>query len=46
MVGCLIKLAEKKWDMKKFEYVFKSKKRTNCASPAPAHGLYLAKVIY
>ena len=46
MVGCLKKLAEKKWDMKKFEYVFKSKKRSKCAQPAPAHGLYLAKVIY
>ena len=46
MVGCLKKLAEKKWDMKKFEYVFKSKKRSKCAPPAPAHGLYLAKVIY
>ena len=46
MVGFLKKLAEKKWDMKKFEYVFKSKKRSKCAQPAPAHGLYLAKVIY
>ena len=39
-------LAEKKWDIKKFDNVFKSKKRKNCAPPAPAHGLYLAKVIY
>ena len=46
MVGCLKKLAEKKWDMKEFENVFKSKKRKNCAPPAPAHGLYLDKVIY
>ena len=46
MVGCLKYLAEKKWNMKKFENVFKSKKRKNCAPPAPAHGLYLAKVIY
>ena len=46
MVGCLKYLAENKWNMKKFENVFKSKKRKNCAPPAPAHGLYLDKVIY
>ncbi len=46
MVGCLKYLAENKWNIKKFENVLKSKKRKNCAPPAPAHGLYLAKVIY
>ena len=46
MVGCLKYLAEKKWDLKKFESVFRSKKRTLCAPPAPAHGLFLKKVIY
>ena len=46
MVGCLKYLAEDKWDIKKFEYVFKSKKRSKCAPPAPAHGLFLAKIIY
>jgi len=46
MVGCLKYLAEKKWDLKKFESIFKSKKRTLCAPPAPAHGLFLEKVIY
>ena len=46
MVGCLKYLAEKKWDLKKFENVLKSKKRTLCAPPAPAHGLFLEKVIY
>ena len=46
MVGCLKYLAEKKWDLKKFEFVFKSKKRTLCAPPAPAEGLFLKKVIY
>ena len=46
MVGCLKYLAEKKWNIKKFENAFKSKKRKNCAPPAPAHGLYLDKVIY
>jgi tRNA pseudouridine38-40 synthase len=46
MVGCLKYLAEKKWDLKKFNYVFKSKKRILCAPPAPAEGLFLEKVIY
>ena len=46
MVGCLKYLAEKKWDLKKFANVFQSKKRTLCAPPAPAHGLFLEKVIY
>ena len=46
MVGCLKYLAEKKWDLKKFEMIFKSKKRILCAPPAPAHGLFLEKVIY
>ena len=46
MVGCLKYLGEKKWNIKKFENVFKSKKRKNCAPPAPACGLYLEKVIY
>ena len=46
MVGCLKYLAEKKWDLNKFEKVLKLKKRTLCAPPAPAHGLFLEKVIY
>jgi tRNA pseudouridine38-40 synthase len=46
MVGCLKYLAEKKWNLKQFESIFKSKKRTLCAPPAPAHGLFLEKVIY
>ena len=46
MVGCLKLLGEKKWTLKKFEKVMKSKNRKNCAPPAPAHGLYLEKVIY
>ena len=46
MVGCLKYLAEKKWDLKKFDLVLKSKKRTLCAPPAPAEGLFLEKVIY
>ena len=46
MVGCLKYLGEKKWSLKKFETVFKSKNRKFCATPAPAHGLYLFKVNY
>ena len=46
MVGCLKYLSIKKWDLKKFNYVFKSKDRKLCAPPAPPHGLYLKNVIY
>jgi len=46
MVGCLKYLAEKKWDLNKFDLVLKSKKKTLCAPPAPAEGLFLEKVIY
>ena len=46
MVGCLKYLGEKKWTIKKFESVIKSKKRTLCAPPAPPEGLYLKRVIY
>jgi len=46
MVGCLKYIGEKKWSLKKFAEVFKSKKRTLCAPPAPSHGLFLEKVIY
>ena len=46
MVGCLKYLGEKKWDLKTFDKVFKSKKRELCAPPAPPEGLFLARVIY
>ena len=46
IVGCLKYLAENKWDLKKFEFIFKSRKRVLCAPPAPPHGLFLQKVIY
>ena len=46
MVGCLKYLGEKKWTLKKFEKVFKSKNRKLCAPLAPPHGLYLKKVTY
>ena len=46
MVGCLKYVGEDKWSIQKFEKIIKSKKRINCAPPAPAEGLYLTKVIY
>ena len=46
MVGCLKYLGEKKWSLKKFEDVMKSKKRVLCAPPAPPEGLFLSRIIY
>ncbi len=46
MVGSIKYLGEGKWDLKDFKKIFKSKKRSMCAPPAPAHGLYLYKVKY
>ena len=46
MVGCLKFIGEGKWNLKKFKYIIKSKKRSNCEPPAPARGLYLFKVYY
>ena len=46
IVGCLKYLSTCKWSLRYFKKVFKSKKRINCAPPAPSCGLYLTKVIY
>ncbi len=46
MVGCLKYLSTFKWSLNDFKKAFKSKKRTNCAPPAPACGLYLIKIKY
>ena len=46
MVGCLKYLGEKKWSLKKFDNIMRSKKRSLCAPPAPPEGLYLTKIIY
>jgi tRNA pseudouridine38-40 synthase len=46
MVGCLKKLGEKKWSLRKFKLVLYSKKRSNCAPPAPSYGLYLYNIKY
>ena len=46
MVGCLKYIGEKKWKIKTFKKLIELKKRSNCAPPAPASGLYLDKVFY
>ena len=46
IVGCLKYLSTKKWNISEFKKVFKSKKRINCAPPAPACGLYLFDIKY
>ena len=46
MVGCLKYVGEKKWSLKKFENIMRSKKRSLCAPPAPPEGLYLKRIIY
>jgi tRNA pseudouridine38-40 synthase len=46
MVGCLKYLSTNKWSINQFKKAFKSKKRNNCAPPAPACGLYLFKIKY
>ena len=46
MVGCLKYVGEKKWSLKRFIFIMKSKKRILCAPPAPPAGLFLVRVIY
>ena len=46
MVGCLKYIGEKKWTVKKFTSVIKSKNRNLCAPPAPPEGLFLQRVLY
>ena len=46
MVGALKYLGEGKWNLNHFKKAFLSKNRKMCAPPAPAQGLYLAKVVY
>ena len=46
IIGCLKYVGENKWRIKDLEKVLKSKNRKYCAPPAPAHGLYLEKIIY
>lgn len=46
MVGCLEHLSSRKWTLDKFKEVLKSRQRSKCARPAPAHGLYLINIKY
>ena len=46
MVGCIKYLGEGKWNIDNFKKAFKSKKRLQCAPPAPPCGLFLIKVLY
>ena len=46
MVGCIKYLGEGKWCIDKFKNAFKLKKRSKCAPPAPACGLYLKNITY
>ncbi len=46
MVGCLKYVGENKWKPEKIKKILKSKKRNQCAPPAPPEGLYLKKVFY
>ena len=46
MVGAIKYVGEKKWTLNKFIKNFNSRKRSNCAPPAPACGLYLEKIQY
>ena len=46
MVGCLKYLGEGKWNLNDFKNSFQSVNRSKCAPPAPACGLYLAKIKY
>ena len=46
MVGAIKYVGEKKWTLEQFKNNFKSKRRVNCAPPAPACGLYLKKIKY
>ena len=46
MVGCIKYLGEGKWNLDTLKNSLKSKNRAKCAPPAPACGLYLAKIKY
>ena len=46
MVGCLKYVGENKWSPNKIRQLIKSKKRDQCAPPAPPEGLFLKKIYY
>ena len=46
MVGCIKYLGEGKWNLDTFKNSLELKNRVKCAPPAPACGLYLARIKY
>ena len=46
MVGCLKYVGENKWSPNKIRQLIKSKRRDQCAPPAPPEGLFLKKIYY
>ena len=46
MVGCVKFIGEGKWTINNLKKLFKTKKRSLCAPPAPPSGLYLHKITY
>lgn len=46
MVGCLKYVGENKWKPEKIKKIILSKKRNECAPPAPPDGLFLKKIFY
>ncbi len=46
MVGCLKYVGENKWKPEKIKKIILSKKREECAPPAPPDGLFLKKIFY
>ena len=46
IVGAIKAVGEEKWTLKDLDQALKSKNRNNCATPAPACGLYLEYVEY
>ena len=46
MVGCLKYVGENKWKPERIKKIILSKKRNECAPPAPPDGLFLKKIFY
>jgi tRNA pseudouridine38-40 synthase len=46
IVGTLLEIGYGKLTMEDFHKIIESKNRSNAGASAPAHGLYLTKVVY
>ncbi len=46
IVGTLLDIGQQKIDLNEFKNIIDSKNRSNAGTSAPAHGLYLTKVVY